>query len=182
MTGAALNVKGKSLRLSNFWDLSPRKKIEKDLVESQERFKRFAEVTKEGIFIHDDGVIIDANQALADMLGVSVAEMIGRKTSDFSENNSDKLSQKFRKEGYPSTPYEVTLQRKDGTLIPAEILAATFMLNGKPLRVARLWDISNRKKMEEALTQSEQKFPATSLKKVARRHVDSHPGKNGLCQ
>jgi PAS domain S-box-containing protein len=139
-------------------DLTERKKIESALVESEERFKRFAEVTKEGIFIHDNGLIVDANQALAEMLGVTVAEMIGKQSTDYADSEATEMLKKFKKEGYPNAPYETTLIRKDGTRIPAEIHGVGFTLSGKTMRVVRLWDITNRKKMEEALRQSEQSF------------------------
>ena len=129
-------------------------------MESQERFKRFAEVAKEGIEIHDRGVIVDANQALADMLGVTVEEMIGKNIADFSDERTNEFATQFvkRGEGLPVNPSEITLRRKDGTLFPAEVYGAGFNMDDKNLRVVSLWDITNRKKMEEALTESQERF------------------------
>jgi len=156
--GAGFSFNGKDLRVARLWNLTDRKKMDEALLESQERFKRFAAVAKEGIEIHNNGIIVDANQALADMLGFTVEEMIGKDIRNFSDEKTNEFAFKFRKEGYPDTPYEITLRRKDGTFIPVEVHSAGFSEDGKKMRVASLWDITARKKMEEALKQSEQSF------------------------
>src|SRR5262249_32085849 len=52
------------------------------LRESEERWRRISEATFEGIAFSQDGVLTDANQQLADMLGYAVSEMVGRPVSD----------------------------------------------------------------------------------------------------
>src|SRR5665213_11674 len=163
---------GAEMKAVCIWNLTERKKMEKAMVESQERFKRFAEVTKEGILVHDNGVIVDANQALADMLGASIEEMIGKNNSDFLDKTSSDLAAIFQKEGYPAVPYEVTLRRKDGTFMPAEIHGVSFNFGGKELRVVRLWDIMERKKMDEALWESQERFKRFA--EVAKEGIEIH--------
>ena len=43
--------------------------MQQTIEKSEDRFKGFAGVTREGIMIHDKGIVVDVNQALADMLG-----------------------------------------------------------------------------------------------------------------
>ena len=53
------------------------KGAEEKLKESEERFRLFSDVAEEGIAIHDEGVIVEANQALAHMFGYELSEVIG---------------------------------------------------------------------------------------------------------
>jgi PAS domain S-box-containing protein len=176
--GTPFSWGGRELRVVRIWNLTERKKNEKALQESQERFKRFAEVAKEGIEIHDHGVIVDANQALADMLGYRVEEMIGKDIQDFSDEKTNEFATPFikRGEGLPANPTEVTLKRKDGTFFPAEVYGAGFKLNGKDLRVVSLWDITDRKKMEKAILESQERFKRFS--EVSKEGILIH--ENGL--
>ena len=49
-------------------DITKQKQSEKSLRESEERFKTLSNLTFEGILIHDNGVVIDSNDALGKML------------------------------------------------------------------------------------------------------------------
>lgn len=149
---------GTTMRMLQIWNLTEGKKIEKALTESQERFERFAAVTREGILIHDKGTIIDFNQALSDMTGYSREELIGRKSDEFIDKASLDLVRKFRIEGYTDHPYEIKVRKKNGELMPVEAHGTGFEFSGKELRVVSLWDITERKKAEEALRHSEEKF------------------------
>ena len=54
-------------------------KMEKELRETKERLHLLSEAAEEGIAVHDKGVIIDANDALARLFGYELSEMIGMK-------------------------------------------------------------------------------------------------------
>jgi len=60
-------------------DITERKQAEAALRESEERFRRFSDVTAEGLVFHDQGKIVDVNAALMAMFGYSDAsELIGK--------------------------------------------------------------------------------------------------------
>lgn len=170
--GRDIEYQGRKMRLSFGWDLSEWKKAEKALQESEERFRRFAGVTKEGILIHEKGIIRDVNQALVEMTGFSAEEIIGNDSTSFLTEGSVALVQKFRREGYPTAPYEVTIRRKDGTLLPAEAHGRDFPSEGKILRVVRMWDITERKKAGKALEESEERF--RKFAEVAKEGIFIH--------
>jgi two-component system sporulation sensor kinase A len=167
---------GRNLRVVRIWNLTERKKFEKELVESQERFRRFTEVAKEGILIHYLGTIVDANPAIAEMLGYQTAELVSKSMFDICDEETRKNSLKFQDEGYPDAPREVTLQRKDGSTFLAEIHGAGFKYDGKDMRVVSMWDITNRKKMEEALVESQERFKRFS--EVSKEGIVIH--ENGV--
>ena len=54
-------------------------KMERELLETRERLRLLSEAAEEGIAVHDKGVIIDANDALARLFGYELSEMIGIK-------------------------------------------------------------------------------------------------------
>ena len=55
-----------------------RRRIAQELGESEERFRRLSEVALDGMALHEDGVVLEVNQALASMVGYDRSEMIGR--------------------------------------------------------------------------------------------------------
>jgi len=136
-------------------DLTERAKAEIALRESEERFKRFAEVTKEGIFIHEKGRILDVNQTLLDMLGRSLAEIVGTDGLFLLDEESGVRMRRMIAEGYPDIPYELMVRRKDGSIFPAEFHGRGFQYKGKDLRVVSVWDITDRNAASEKLMRYE---------------------------
>ncbi len=141
-----------------FRDVTERQKMEKAFKESEERFRLFSELSREGIVIHEKGTIMDVNQAALDMLGYGAPEVIGKDVVAFLDVESAQRALKRRQAGYPDSRFEGIAQRKDGTRFPVEIDGKPFELNGRQLRVIRVWDLTERKKAEQALRQSEENF------------------------
>ena len=63
-------------------DITKRKQAEEALQESEERFRSLAEASFEGIAITEKGIVIDANERMAEMLGYSHDEIIGMNVMD----------------------------------------------------------------------------------------------------
>jgi PAS domain S-box-containing protein len=158
--GRDYEAAGKTLRVSTGWDISYRKKIEQTIQESEERLRRFVEITREGILVHRRGRVLDANPSIQELLGYSANELIGRDTTEFMEEGSVQKVRDMRAAGYryPPGAYEVALRHKNGEIIPVEALGREIMWEGEPARFVSVWDIRDRKKAEDALRQSEEKF------------------------
>jgi PAS domain S-box-containing protein len=134
-------------------DITSRKRIERDLRESQERFRRLQEATFGGICIHEQGRIVDCNTELCRLSGYEYEELIGmdgrhlfaRECQEILNSHlfSDKEAQ-----------YDIVGIRADGTRLPLEIRSKALPYSGRSLRVAELRDITERKKTEEALRKS----------------------------
>ncbi|MFX1511912.1 MAG: PAS domain S-box protein [Promethearchaeota archaeon] len=139
-------------------DISERKKGEKALRESEDRYKTLSEVTLEGIVFHDQGIIVDINTTFVKMFGYEREELIGKNGIDliilpeYRDILREKISIGYNK------PYEIKCQRKDDTILPVEIEAREVQYKEKTLRVASVRDITERKKAAEALRQSEEKY------------------------
>ncbi len=64
-------------------DDTDRVRAENALRESEDRFRRLADATFEGIVVSDGGTIIDCNEQYARLLGLTPKEVIGRQVLDF---------------------------------------------------------------------------------------------------
>ena len=59
-----------------------------ELAQCRAQYQRLAEASFEGLFIHDRGVILEANQAGAAMLGYTREELVGRSILDLAAPDS----------------------------------------------------------------------------------------------
>ena len=133
------------------------KETEKALLNSEEGFKMLSNLTFEGIVIHKKGIAVDVNESLIKMTGYSRDEIIGNNIVKLLSDNKD--VQKYVNTQIMQeicTPYEAILKKKDGTSYPIEIEARNVKEKG--IRVTAIRNISRRKKIENALIESEQRY------------------------
>lgn len=153
----AIEWEGKPAMLSIASDITERKIAEKSIHESEERFRLLSDVTLEGILIHKNGIARDLNPSLAQMIGYQRDELIGRNfLSNIHPDYLPVVKEKMTLDYVH--PYEIEIQRKNGTFFFAEIEARNFVTNNEQWRVAAIRDITQRKKAEEALKLSEEKY------------------------
>jgi two-component system, cell cycle sensor histidine kinase and response regulator CckA len=134
-------------------NVTERIKAEKQLRESEERFRRFNEASFSGIIIHDKGKIIDCNAEFIKMSGYEYKELIGMDGINLcSPEYKNKMMSQIQSDD--EKPYDIIALKKDGAKIPVEILSKKIPYHEKIVRVAEIRDISERKKAEEALRKS----------------------------
>ena len=138
-------------------DITERKKAEEAHRESEERFSRLSGAAFEGIAISDVGKIIDVNDQLAKMMGYKPEEIIGKTAMEFVAPESRELVMNNIKSGTEGS-YEHFALKNDGSIFPVEVQAKTLPYEGRNFRVTAIRDITERKKAEEALKESEEKF------------------------
>ena len=132
-------------------ELAGRRHAEAAVEESDERFRRLAEATSEGIGISDDGRIIDSNRVLAQMLGFEhESEIVGRQVREFVEPASwPEVA--GRSASGSDEPYEHVARRRDGTPFPVEVRSSTIPLEGREVRVSAIRDITERRRTDDLL-------------------------------
>jgi PAS domain S-box-containing protein len=138
-------------------DITERKRMEEALRESEERYKGLADTAFDGLVLHQDGIIKDVNRAYAEMYGYIPEELKGRNILDVTPQQlKDLVLSNITSE--LEKPYESLGLKKDGTFINIEVSATRCLHKGKPARLAAVRDITERKRAEEALKQSEQDY------------------------
>jgi PAS domain S-box-containing protein len=153
-------------------DISDLKNILQNLHESQERFQFFTESAFEGIVIHDNGIILDVNDALIELSGYTRDELIG---SDLfsklvSENDRQKVTKNINTQ--TTDPFTVKAQKKNGEHRYAEIVSKEISYKGKKVRIGAVRDISERYYLEREVKQTQQKL---------NRLLDNLPGMAYTC-
>ncbi len=142
-------------------DVSEQKEAEKELRESEEKYRLVFENSFDGISIIDtDGTIIDVNKSTLDRYGYERSEMVGKNVLDFDTyvdpEFSESILQDIVKEKYITC--EVLAKRRDGTPYLMELSVNLVNLGDKQIIMAKSRDISKRKKSEKELRESEEKF------------------------
>ncbi len=161
ITSNVIKFDGKTAFLTAFYDLTERKKAEQALQDSEGRFRAMSEGTTDGVLMNENGLIIDANHSLARMWGGSVEEMIGRSALSLAVGaDRAKIAEMVRTGS--TAPYEITALRKDGTCFPAEISGNSVMYLGRLVRVASIRDLIERRRSEDALRESEERYALVS--------------------
>jgi len=137
-------------------DITERKHMERELQESEEKYRNIVETASEGIWIGDpEARTVYVNKRLAEMLRYTQDEMIGRLAWDFAieENKlTVKKNLEDRRRGIDRS-YEFKFIRKDGSPLWTIVSGkALFDDNGKFIgNMAMFTDITQRKETEEKL-------------------------------
>jgi PAS domain S-box-containing protein len=137
-------------------DITERKRVEAALAASEVRYRRLFETAQDGILLLDahTGEIVDANPFLADLLGYTHHEMIGRRLWEIGPFKDVVAAQaafeKLQTERY--VRYEdLPLQTKDGRRIDVEFVSNVYAVNGDDIIQCNIRDITGRKRAEERL-------------------------------
>ncbi len=118
-----------------------------------------------GIAVSFDGGsgprLVYVNEPAAAILGYRAEELAGLATRSVLrvDARAEPLLEPAQPCGNQTTaPIETQLERRDGTLVPVELVSSAVSLAGEPALVLFLRDIRKRKRAEAALRQSEQRF------------------------
>lgn len=154
-----VKINEEDLIISISRDVSSKERLQAELRDSQERLEAISDASFESLFFSDKGVCIDQNLTAQEMFGYTREEAIGRHGTDWIvPDDRDKVRYAMR--NGLETPYFVTALRKDGSTFPAEIQGRMYDFKGRKIRVTSLIDISERKKAERALLESQMKTVA----------------------
>lgn len=134
-------------------DITSSKDAEEALKESEERYKTLSNVTMEGIVIHRNGVVIDANKSLEKLLGVTREEMINTNVLDFVVEEDKEIVINSIKRQYVK-PYKVRVRKSSGEIFVAELEARNFMMKGEVYRVGAIRDVTERDRAQIELAET----------------------------
>ncbi|HPT06905.1 MAG TPA: PAS domain S-box protein [Candidatus Omnitrophota bacterium] len=141
-----------------------RKQTEIRLKDSEERFKNLVERLSDALFLYDEkGRIVQINHEACLSLGYSRDELLSL-TIDKIETYYDYTNLPPLWDIVALKPMTVPgiHRRKDGSLFPVELKICRFMYQDQKLILLQARDVSTRKKVEQALLESESKFRSLS--------------------
>jgi len=145
-------------------DISERKQTEDALKESEELFKSYLEHAPDGVYMSDlEGTFLYGNRKCEEVIGYRREELIGKNFLELnilSEKSLNKAVQLLQAntEGRGTGPDEIELINKEGRLIPVEINTNVVQRMGQSIVIASVRDITERKRTEEELRESEEKY------------------------
>ena len=135
-------------------EITERKRAEKDLRESEERFRALFEGSLDAIFLADpeSGRIFDANPAALELLLRPYEEIVGLHHSQVHPphrvENSKKMFAAFAQDPKQNASFESQVLRSDGTEVSVEVLAKTIQIDGVPVVQGVFRDVTERKRLE----------------------------------
>jgi len=147
-----------------FRDITQRKKAEEELEESRSHFQSLFNLMVDPVVIVDGkGKILDLTNGVQKVTGFKREELLGKNfmtTKVVTAKSKAILVKNLAKRmmGLKIAPYEIEILTKDGKKMPIEANAAKITYRGKPADMAVFRDITERKKVEETLRESEEKF------------------------
>ena len=145
--------------ISDYRDITERKRAEEKLRESEERFHSLFELSQAVMLIiePDSGSIVDANQAAVQFYGYSHAQLISKKISDINQLNPDEVATERmralnRQKNYFVFPHRLA----NGEIRIVEVRSSGIVLKNQALLFSIIFDITERKQAEEKLLESEE--------------------------
>ncbi len=149
---------GKKVNIAMAQDITERKQAETALQKSERRFRELIELAVDGILIGSpDGIIVEANTYMQKLTGRSIKNLIGINITELFKPDTLKekpLKYDLLKKG-KTVINERDILQPDGKTIPVE-MHTKMMPDGTYQSIYR--DIAERKKSEETLRQSEEKY------------------------
>lgn len=132
---------------------------------SEQRLKRFFQASKEAIFFHREGIALDVNDRLSEMLGYDRGEIIGDQIIKYIAPEYIDLAIRYMSEGI-EIPYEARVLHKSGETVPVIIHPKTLDIDNEPTRIVILQDISQLKAAQEQLQHINEELEQHVLKRT----------------
>jgi len=160
-SGEIVSIAGEEQLLSIALDITERKEISARLHDSEAKFRSLFEATTDAIFILDmDGNFIDVNRAAFSRLGYTREELLAMPISQLNPpeivDRVRELLRRVREVG--ALMFESAHRRKDGSLMPVEVNCRLHEYEGRSVYFSIIRDITERKKAEMLLRESEERY------------------------
>ena len=149
-----IEYRGAPAVLSVHRDITERKKTQEALRQSESQFRTIFDGVGDGVAIYDSsGKFIEVNQMLCERLGYSRDELLSMSVTDIdTPEDAARLQNRLAAimdDGMAL--FEVNHVRRDGTLVPTEIVSRRMEYGGRPAILTVQRDITERRDAEKTL-------------------------------
>lgn len=166
LSSSIINYKGDPAVLSIARDITDRRKTEKLLEASEERFRGLYETSPTGIALVETHTqrFIQANRSFCEILGYTGEELKELTVRDITHPEDWESEQKLLKEYFEKNIHDYSLEkryiRKNGEVRWVILTGSVLNLKSEkyPVAIANVLDVTERKKIENRLKESEEKF------------------------
>ncbi len=147
----------------SLFDITERRQYEKALRKSEERFSKAFKVSPDAMIIShlENGEIIEVNESFERMFGYSREEALGKTTLELNiyvdPKDRVEMVERVQKQGAIHN-FEINVRSRSDEVHYTTISAETMEANGEQQLVTMLHDLTDRKRYEEALQESESRF------------------------
>ena len=113
-----------------------------------ERLRMLADASTEGVMVERDGMVVEANRAVLEILGRPRDQVIGRSVLDFAAPASlPAVKERLRQ--HDDAPLEAWIRRPDGSTRLVRAQARLVEHEGRPARLAAVRDITEERAAEQ---------------------------------
>ena len=164
-----LPAEGQNLIRASIIDSTERKRSERALRESEEKFRALFEGSSQGVVLHDENELLEINSAAVRIMGrQSPQELLGKHPREmappFQPNgeSSDVVARRFIEECMTkgSAHFEWLARSANDQNILLEVALTRIEWSGRQIIQACITDITERQRAQAALAESEARFSA----------------------
>ncbi len=151
--------------VASFMDITERKQIEEALEDSEKRYWRLFEASKDGILIldADTGKVVDVNPFLLQLLGYSYDAVYGKyiwELGVFKDIAASREAFKVLQQKEYIRYDDLPLETLDGRAIAVEFVSNVYLVDHSKVIQCNIRDITERKRRECAVLENEERFRA----------------------
>ncbi|MFN7087920.1 MAG: PAS domain S-box protein [Burkholderiales bacterium] len=155
---------GRPARLVLAQDISAKVRAEQELRESEQRYRYLFESSPLPMWVRENDTLrfLAVNEATVETYGYSREEFQSMTVADLRlpEDVPAYLETAKARDPLADSHDVVRHRRKDGTVFDAEVTSRPFELGGRLVRLTVVNDITERRRAEQALRESEERFRA----------------------